>query len=110
MTIQDFELSVQRTINPALNNEQKFLNAVMGISGESGELIDQVKKFMFQGHILDNHKLLQEGGDICYYLSLFAASKGVTLEHLMELNYNKLQKRYPNGFTIMDSINRRDKI
>ena len=81
-------------------------NAVYGLNGESGEVIDLLKKHEFQGHDLDRDKLIDEAGDVAWYLALLASALGVSLEEIMQKNVDKLKKRYPDGFDKDKSINR----
>lgn len=55
MTINEYQTEALRTAagmnHP--NNDEILLNGVMGLCGESGECVDMVKKYRFQGHELD---------------------------------------------------------
>lgn len=84
------------------------LNGVMGLNGEAGECIDIVKKHLFQGHPLDTDKLLDELGDVLWYVAITADGIGVPLENIMQHNIDKLRKRYPDGFDAERSIHRED--
>ena len=57
------------TLNPALDKKDTLINGVMGLCGESGEVIDIVKKHLAQGHELDKDRILGELGDIAWYLA-----------------------------------------
>jgi len=75
-----------------------LLPSVMGLSGESGELLELVKKINFKpGYIRTNTKLLDELGDVLYYVSIIAHQLGVTLDELSRLNHAKLTAREENG-------------
>jgi len=78
----------------------------MGLNGEAGEAIEIAKKNMFQGHELDFDKISEEIGDCLWYLSECAYAMGKSLDDIAKENLNKLQERYPDGFTEEDSINR----
>lgn len=85
------------------------VNGVMGLNGEAGEVIDIVKKHMFQGHELDKDKLVDECGDVLWYLNLIAYGLNIDLEEVAKHNIEKLEKRYPKGyFRKEDSINRKE--
>lgn len=88
------------------NTLPRILNGVMGLNGEAGETIDIVKKHLFQGHELDREHLIEELGDVAWYLAVSADAIGVTLEEVFERNIEKLRKRYPNGFDSIRSVNR----
>ena len=80
----------------------------MGLCGEAGEAIDLVKKHLAQGHVLDKERLAKELGDIAWYLAETAHVLGYSLEEILQMNIDKLQKRYPNGFSVEQSINRKN--
>ena len=82
------------------------LNASLGLAGEVGELNDMVKKWVFHGHELDEREVRKELGDVCWYIALMCESFGYDLGEIMQGNVNKLMKRYPQGFSESDSINR----
>jgi|GEM_PF-178563 len=85
-----------------------LLNAVMGLNGEAGEVIDSVKKHCFQGHELDKAHLAEELGDVAWYLAVGCEAIGVTLEDVMNGNVEKLKSRYPEGFDKNRSIHREE--
>ena len=78
----------------------------MGLNGEAGEAIEIVKKYEFQGHKLDTRKLIEELGDALWYIAECAEALGYSLEDIAEFNLNKLNERYPNGYSDERSVNR----
>ncbi|MHB1648243.1 MAG: nucleoside triphosphate pyrophosphohydrolase family protein [Cuniculiplasma sp.] len=86
----------------------KLMNWSMGLAGESGEVVDILKKILFHGHPIEKEKLLKELGDILWYLDAIASSLGSSLNEIAELNVEKLKKRYPDGFSEEKSINRKE--
>jgi NTP pyrophosphatase (non-canonical NTP hydrolase) len=87
---------------------ERILNAALGLGGESGEVCDMLKKHLFQGHPLDHNELILELGDILWYVAYMAYALGVPLEEVAQRNVDKLRKRYPNGFSVEASVNRKD--
>ena len=83
-----------------------LINGVMGLCGEAGEAIDIVKKHLAQGHELDREHLIKELGDIAWYLAETATALDVSLEEVLQGNIKKLKKRYPEGFSVQDSMER----
>ena len=96
------------TLNKELTKKDMLVNGVMGLNGESGEVIDVVKKHLFQGHELDKDKIIKELGDVMWYVAEVCSSLDITLNEILEKNIEKLQKRYKNGFSVNESINRKD--
>ena len=107
MTVNEYQKLAMTTLNPELIRKDVLINSVMGLCGESGEAIDIVKKWLAHGHALDKEHLKKELGDIAWYLAEAATALDVSLEEIFRANIDKLKKRYPEGFTSADSINRR---
>lgn len=86
-----------------------ILNGVMGLAGEAGECVDLVKKERFQGHELNKEKLIEELGDVLWYVAETASGLGISLDEVAQKNLDKLHKRYHGEvFHSYDSINRKD--
>lgn len=107
MTFDEYQIEVERTA-PQTGSRERFINFGFGLFGEVGEVVDSLKKTLFQGHPLDRDKLLLELGDCMWYLTAIATTAGLTLAEVVEANKNKLRKRYPNGFTPQLSMERGD--
>lgn len=105
MTGNEYQLKALRTANTE-DKEKLLLNGILGLAGETGEVADILKKHLFQGHELDQNKLIDELSDVCWYIAITAHAIGVTLDDVMQHNIEKLMKRYPNGFETERSINR----
>lgn len=88
------------------DSQDLILNGALGLSGESGEVADIVKKHLFQGHELDQEKIVNELGDICWYIAIMAHGLGVDFESVLIGNIEKLKKRYPSGFDVERSLHR----
>ena len=104
--LDSYQALADRTANKDLDKDDALLCALMGLSGEAGEALDIMKKALFQGHELDDAKLLNEAGDILWYLALLATALGVPLSEIAERNIAKLKARYKDGFTSAESIHR----
>ena len=108
MTIHEYQQLALRTLNPRLNKKDVLINGVMGLCGESGEAIDIVKKHLAQGHDLDREGLIKELGDIAWYLAEAATAIDMDLEDILQMNIDKLKKRYPEGFDPEKSVYRKE--
>ena len=105
MTGKEYQVKAMRTAS-SLSRENLLLNGVMGLNGEAGECIDLMKKAMFQGHKLDKEKLLDELGDILWYVAITCEGLETTVDEAMTHNVEKLMKRYPDGFSAERSVHR----
>lgn len=108
MKINEYQKLAMTTLNKSLSKKDVLINGVMGLCGESGEVIDIVKKHLAQGHNLDKEKIIKELGDVAWYITEIAYALDVDLETVLELNIEKLKRRYPDGFDSSKSINRND--
>lgn len=109
MTINEYQKLAMTTLNPELSEKDVLINGVMGLCGESGEVIDIVKKWLAQGHELDKEKIIKELGDVAWYIAEISHVLGVKLEDVLQGNIDKLKARYPEGFSADASKNRTEK-
>jgi NTP pyrophosphatase (non-canonical NTP hydrolase) len=75
-----------------------ILHCALGLGGESGEIIEHVKKVFFFNHDVDYNYLRYELGDVLWYIAVMADGMGMTLSELAKDNIQKLKERYPEGF------------
>jgi NTP pyrophosphatase (non-canonical NTP hydrolase) len=80
--------------------------ASMGLAGETGELIDMLKKWIGHGHELDLNEVEKELGDIIWYVAEIATTLELNLAAIADKNLEKLAARYPEGFSEERSRNR----
>lgn len=107
MTINEYQNAALRTAQTdKFSASELLLNSALGLCGESGEVADLVKKHRFQGHDLDFEHLAKEYGDIAWYLAVGAYAIGLDLESVFRMNKEKLEARYPDGFSADRSLHR----
>lgn len=106
MTPNEYQALALRTWVPKATPFMSMSVLALGLTGESGEVADHIKKVIGHGHKMEYGKVLDELGDILWYLTVMAAFCGYTLEDVMSNNILKLKKRYPEGFSMERSINR----
>lgn len=108
MNGSEYQKLAMRTLNPKIPKDEVLINGVMGLCGESGEVIDLVKKHLYQGHELDKEKISKELGDVMWYVAEICEALNISLDEVMQGNIDKLQKRFKDGFTTSESINREE--
>jgi len=90
---------------------ERLLTAAVGMSAEAGEFTEIVKKIVFQGKPVNEENLFhlkRELGDIMWYVAQACMGLDVSLEEVIQMNFEKLSARYPEGaFTIERSENRK---
>jgi NTP pyrophosphatase (non-canonical NTP hydrolase) len=89
----------------------RLLTAAVGMSAESGEFTEVVKKIIFQGKPVNEENMFhlkRELGDIMWYVAQACMGLNVSLDEVIEMNVDKLKARYPGGeFDVHQSENRR---
>lgn len=108
MTGNEYQELALRTARKDLDSTQLLLNGALGLAGESGEVVDMIKKHLFHNHWLDRTHLLKELGDISWYLAIAAYALDTDLDTIFQMNIDKLKNRYPDGFDAEKSINRKE--
>ena len=86
------------------------IHMLIGLFGEVGELTDAIKKCVIYGQPLDVENVIEELGDIEFYLEGFRQNLGITREQTLESNINKLWKRYGNEYSDEAAKERKDKV
>lgn len=122
-TFSDFDASVKRTWKDQ-DFKDAVSNAALGLTGEAGEVADLIKKAIYHKRgFLEVHTLLPEEeeralsvqdvkdelSDVLYYVSATAQEFGFTLEDVAKHNIEKLEKRFPEGFSTEASAQKADK-
>jgi len=105
---KEYQEQALRTANVNDPKERIIMNAVLGLNGESGEIADSIKKTLYQGHKDNREHLIEELGDVLWYVSLMAYGLNVSLSEVAERNISKLMTRYPKGFDAEKSKNRKE--
>ena len=89
-----------------------LLTAALGLTAESGEFTEVVKKIILQGKPYTEENVFhmkRELGDICWYIAQACMALDTTFDEIIEMNVDKLKARYPGGeFDVHKSENRKE--
>ena len=107
MTGNKFQQLAGRTINTELSFKDLEEHALFGMVGELGELLSLYQK-VFQGHSLNEEHTKKELGDLMWFIAEYCTAKGWNLDDIMQMNIDKLKARYPEGFKVENSLNRKE--
>ena len=92
-------------------NIERLTTAGVGLAAESGEVLEIVKKMVFQGKPWndDNREhLIIELGDVMWYVANACIALDISFDDVIRGNVKKLEKRYPGGsFSVDKSENRK---
>ena len=88
----------------------RLLHASLGLTTEAAEIADIIKKHLMYGKTMDGfHHLIEECGDLLWYMAIICDVTGVSLEEIMRKNIEKLAKRFPREFLERDAMRQADK-
>ena len=93
-------------------NIERLLTGAVGINSEGGEIMEIVKKLVFQGKPWDKdtkYHLKRELGDVMWYVMQCLLALDTTMDEIVGMNVDKLKARYPGGeFEAWYSENRQE--
>ena len=98
--LDDYQLAATRTINGALDEQHRLLDAAAGLGEEAGEVLGLVRKHVMQGRALDRDAMTKELGDVLWCLAITAHTLGIPLSDVARVNEEKLRARHPDGFRV----------
>jgi len=91
-------------------NVTQLMTAAFGLTAEAGEFTEVVKKIFLQGKPYTEENVFhmkREVGDIMWYVAQACMALDISLDDVIQMNFEKLSARYPEGaFTIERSENR----
>ena len=84
---------------------KNFVYPALGLAGETGEVIEKVKKLIRDSEVTDatqvseekKQEIQKEMGDVLWYLAQLATEFGFPLEAVAEKNIEKLASRKERG-------------
>lgn len=76
--------------------DRRLLHGALGCGTEAGELLDAVKRATFYGKPVDAVNVVEECGDLLWYIAIALDAVGATMGQAMARNVAKLRARYPD--------------
>jgi len=91
---------------------ERLLLASLGLAGETGEVVDHIKKNVFHGKDILASDIVKELGDVLWYYTLLCTTLGIDWEWIVNENVAKLTARYPHkhipGYIDGNQVNNQD--
>jgi NTP pyrophosphatase (non-canonical NTP hydrolase) len=98
-TLDEYQEAAALTMNMALDDDRRLLDASCGLAEEAGEVLAHVRKHAMQDRPLDRERLAEELGDALWCVAVAARSLGVPLSAIAHGNIAKLRARHPDGLS-----------
>ncbi len=105
--LNEYQQAAMRTANVPMDEKTMHLTWSLAIAGEAGELANLTKKTFLHGHPYDRNKVEEELGDVLWYVAVYAHDIGLSLDEVAQANIEKLERRYPDGFSTEASLHRK---
>jgi NTP pyrophosphatase (non-canonical NTP hydrolase) len=96
----EYQAAAARSVNPALGDDARLLDAACGLAEEAGEVLALVRKHAMQGRALDRERLTLELGDALWCVAIAARTLDIPLSAVASANLAKLRERHPHGFEV----------
>jgi len=106
VTYEEFVCNLVKEMGGRDNN---LAHMVLGIAGEAGEIVDAIKKKVIYDKPLDIDNIIEELGDLEFYMAGMRQLLGVSRKEVLAANVAKLGKRYADGYSDAAAIARADK-
>ena len=98
MNFRDYQRASNQTATTFDRIEWEKVAWAIGLAGETGELVDLVKKDVFQERPATQADFESEAGDVLWYLANLCYVYGIDMQRVAEENIKKVKARYPDGF------------
>jgi NTP pyrophosphatase (non-canonical NTP hydrolase) len=97
MTLTEYQDDAKRTASPN-GDDKELLISACGLAGETGEVVELIKKYVGHGKTPSPTRISEELGDVLWYVADIASRYDLNLDGIATNNIRKLRERYPNGF------------
>ena len=109
MEFLDYQNEAKKTIQDYVKGKEvNKIVPFLGLIGEAGSVISELKKNLRDGNAYTNYKnkLQEELGDVLWYISTIATENNLLLEDIANENLNKIKDRFdseqPQNFIVYD--------
>lgn len=85
-----------------------IFHGIVGVATEGSELVELIVEAAATGAPISREKLMDETGDVLWYIALILRAIGSDFDEVMERNINKLMIRFPEKFEAALANNKDD--
>lgn len=98
MTLKEYQAFAALGIHDATLEREPIVGFALGLAGEAGEVVDDIKKRIYHGREVPMEHTAEELGDVLWYIANIATQCDLSLEDIMAQNISKLMSRYPDKY------------
>lgn len=102
MNFHEYQIAANRTAKMFAGLPENLVHAALGIATEGGEFTTEVKRAAIYDKPITEEAvehMVEELGDVLWYVALAAESLGVPLNRIAEKNIAKLRARFPDSYS-----------
>ena len=99
MSIDEYQKFASEAVITSPYKVVPIVGFALGLAGESGEVIDDIKKKYIHGRTIDDNHTIEELGDVMWYVANLATCLEIPLSQVLKLNVEKLSKRYKEKYS-----------
>lgn len=103
MDLKGYQEFAALGVLPATLEREPIVGFALGLTGETGEVVDDIKKRVFHGRDIPIEHTAEELGDVLWYVANIATWYGLSLDDIIQQNVEKLTKRYPDMYLKPDN-------
>ena len=96
LDINDYQKFAAKGIRKESEGKNLVVGFALGLGGEAGEVLDDIKKREYHGRDISVEHTAEELGDVVWYVANIATQLGFSLEDILIYNICKLRDRYPD--------------
>lgn len=96
ISFNEYQAFAKKAIRKESEGKNLIVGFALGLGGESGEVLDDIKKREYHGRDIPIEHTAEELGDALWYIANIATQLGYTLESIALNNISKLVDRYPD--------------
>ena len=108
LDINSYQKFAAKGIRKESEGKNLVVGFALGLGGEAGEVLDDIKKREYHGRDISVEHTAEELGDVMWYVAMICHSFGWDLDVIMTKNVTKLKNRYPKGFDTDMSNHRKE--
>lgn len=107
MAFENTRLNHPRERDEVLDVNVRLAHSIIGMSTETGELLQALQKSVVEGEEFDTVNFGEELGDLQWYHAIGVDAAQLDFDQILQTNRTKLEKRYSSGsFSADEAINR----
>ncbi len=100
MDLKEYQEFCSKGVLPATLEREPIVGFALGLVGETGEVVDDIKKRIYHGRDISVLHTMEELGDVMWYIANICNVYNISLQEVIDFNVKKLKARYQEMYGI----------